>query len=75
MDDIQRIDFLRAEIEKHNYNYYVLDAPTISDYEFDLLYKALENTESTSQAILTHVPTKPVGSGMNRLLFHAESRM
>src|SRR5690606_30105640 len=32
---------LRDELNKHNYNYYVLDNPTISDYEFDLKLKQL----------------------------------
>ena len=30
-----KIQELRKELERHNYNYYVLSAPTISDYEFD----------------------------------------
>ena len=30
-----RIQALRKELEQHNYNYYVLSAPTISDFEFD----------------------------------------
>ena len=33
-DDLQRIDELRAELHRHNYNYYVLNAPEISDQEF-----------------------------------------
>jgi len=37
--EIQR---LREEIEAHNYAYYVLSAPTISDYDFDQLLKQLE---------------------------------
>ena len=32
----EQIESLRKELHKHNYNYYVLDNPTISDYEFDL---------------------------------------
>ncbi len=41
----QRINTLRKTLREHNYNYYVLDAPTISDYEFDLLLKELESLE------------------------------
>lgn len=41
----QRIVDLRAEIEKHNYNYYVLNAPEISDRDFDFLLKELEALE------------------------------
>ena len=36
---------LRKEINQHNYNYYVLDNPTISDTEFDFKLKKLENLE------------------------------
>ena len=35
---IEQMQKLIAEIEKHNYNYYVLDRPTISDAEYDKLY-------------------------------------
>ena len=41
--EIQR---LREEIETHNYAYYVLSAPTISDYDFDQLLKQLERLEA-----------------------------
>lgn len=45
-DDIQkRIEELREELEKHNYNYYVLDNPTISDYDFDMMMKELQALE------------------------------
>ena len=43
--EIQR---LREEIEAHNYAYYVLSAPTISDYDFDQLLKQLERLEWSS---------------------------
>lgn len=46
MDDIKhRIDHLRNQINTHNHNYYVLNTPTISDYDFDLLLKELEQLE------------------------------
>ena len=32
-----RIVFLRSELQQHNHNYYVLDNPSISDFEFDML--------------------------------------
>jgi len=35
----KRIEELRAQLNEHNYNYYVLSQPTIGDYEFDLLLK------------------------------------
>ena len=34
MDVLANIEALRKELNEHNYNYYVLDNPTISDYEF-----------------------------------------
>ena len=36
-----RIVFLRSELHQHNHNYYVLDKPTISDFEFDMLLNEL----------------------------------
>lgn len=46
MDINQQIEKLRNEIREHNYNYYVLDNPTISDYEFDLKLKELQDLEA-----------------------------
>ncbi|MGI6074189.1 MAG: NAD-dependent DNA ligase LigA [Fermentimonas sp.] len=47
MDTIkQRIDQLREELHQHNYNYYVLAKPTISDFEFDKLMKELSTLET-----------------------------
>ncbi len=44
MDQIkQRIEFLREELNKHNYDYYVLSMPTISDFEFDEKLKELSD--------------------------------
>ena len=41
-----QIDALTRELKEHNYNYYVLAEPTISDREFDRLLKELEALES-----------------------------
>ncbi len=39
-DDVSmKIEELRAEIRLHNYNYHVLDAPVISDVEYDKLFR------------------------------------
>ena len=35
----EKIERLRRELDEHNYNYYVLSAPTISDFEFDKMMK------------------------------------
>ncbi len=45
MSTKQQIDQLREELRQHNYNYYVLDTPTISDYEFDMMLKELQQLE------------------------------
>jgi len=45
MDIKVQIEELRNELREHNYNYYVLDNPTISDYEFDLKLKELQDLE------------------------------
>ncbi len=41
----QKIEELRTELHQHNYNYYVLDEPTISDFEFDVKLKELQELE------------------------------
>ncbi|UOB17686.1 NAD-dependent DNA ligase LigA [Abyssalbus ytuae] len=41
-----KIKTLREELNKHNYNYYVLDTPTISDYEFDKMLQELQELEA-----------------------------
>ena len=45
MDIEDRINQLRSELSEHNYNYYVLDKPVISDYEFDMKLKELQELE------------------------------
>lgn len=52
---------LVEEINKHCYNYYVLDNPTISDKEFDALYDRLVNLEKETGIILPNSPTQRVG--------------
>ena len=41
-----KIEELRKELREHNHNYYVLDNPTISDYEFDMKLKELQDLEA-----------------------------
>ncbi|WP_109097611.1 NAD-dependent DNA ligase LigA [Aquimarina sp. AU58] len=45
MNTEQHINQLREELRQHNYNYYVLDAAVISDYEFDMKLKTLQELE------------------------------
>ena len=44
----EQIKILSKELRQHNYNYYTLDNPTISDYEFDLKLKQLQRWENGS---------------------------
>ena len=63
-DDIKsEIECLRAEIERHNYLYYVLDAPEISDAEYDGLMQKLRRLEQQFPQFLTpESPTQRVGA-------------
>ena len=58
---IQKMKELIEVIEKHNYNYYVLDNPTISDSEYDKIYYSLVDLETQSGIILPNSPTQRVG--------------
>ena len=58
----EQIQQLRQEIEAHNYAYYVLSSPTISDYDFDQLLKQLERLEQEHPDLITpDSPTQRVG--------------
>ena len=59
--NIQDMEKLVEEINKHCYNYYVLDTPTISDKEFDKLYDKLVQMEKEMALILPNSPTQRVG--------------
>lgn len=60
-EKIKKMEELIREIEKHNYNYYVLDNPTISDGEYDKLYYSLVDLEKETGIILPYSPTQRVG--------------
>ncbi len=62
MTPAERCAWLRAEIERHNHAYYVLDAPTIPDAEYDKLFRELQNIEAQHPELLTaDSPTQRVG--------------
>jgi DNA ligase (NAD+) len=62
-----RIETLCKEIEQHNYNYYVLDKPTISDYEFDMLLEELIKLEKQHPEFLSpHSPSQRVGGQITK---------
>lgn len=61
MDKIEKMKELIKEIDKHNYNYYVKDMPTISDKEYDKLYYSLVDLEQETGVVLPYSPTLRVG--------------
>ena len=63
----QRIAELSEELERHNYNYYILAKPTISDYEFDMLLEELARLEREfPEFLLPSSPTQRVGGGITK---------
>lgn len=63
----QRIDKLRKELDEQNYNYYVLSAPVISDHEFDLKMRELQDLEAQyPECSDPNSPTQRVGSDINK---------
>ena len=64
---LQRIEELREELHQHNYNYYVLDEPTISDFEFDAKLKELQELEAAHPEFYDpHSPTLRVGGEITK---------
>ncbi|HWR78491.1 MAG TPA: NAD-dependent DNA ligase LigA [Thiobacillus sp.] len=60
--DLARVTALRREIERHNYAYYVLDAPAIPDAEYDRLFRELQALEAEHPELVTpDSPTQRVG--------------
>lgn len=60
---VERAAWLRGEIERHNHAYYVLDAPTIPDAEYDKLFRELQDLEQQYPGLLTaDSPTQRVGA-------------
>lgn len=62
MDSKERIDRLTDQLKEAGYRYYVLDDPTMEDYEYDRLYRELEELESAHPELArADSPTKRVG--------------
>lgn len=67
MTEIERIDQLREELHRHNYNYYVLNAPEISDREFDERMRELQDLEEKHpEHFDENSPSMRVGSDINK---------
>ena len=67
MDIQNTIQKLREELNQHNYNYYVLDKPAISDFEFDLKLKQLQDLENKYPEFFDeNSPSQRVGGAITK---------
>ncbi|HOI27756.1 MAG TPA: NAD-dependent DNA ligase LigA [Paludibacteraceae bacterium] len=68
MDNVQQqIESLRKELEQHNFSYYVLSQPTISDYEFDMKLRQLQDLEAAHPEFFDpNSPTVRVGNDITK---------
>lgn len=67
MDAEKKIQSLREELQQHNYNYYVLDKPQISDYDFDMKLKELQELEEKHPEFKDpNSPTQRVGGAITK---------
>lgn len=63
----EKIQSLREELQRHNYNYYVLDKPEISDYDFDMKLKELQELEEQNPEFQDeNSPTVRVGGAVTK---------
>ncbi len=63
----QQIETLRAELHRHNHNYYVLNAPEITDFEFDRMMRELQDLEQAHPEYYDeNSPTMRVGSDLSK---------
>jgi DNA ligase (NAD+) len=75
MTEQERILQLRKELHEHNYKYYVLNSPTISDQDFDFLMHELQNLEKKHPEMAdADSPTQRVGSDLNTQFRQVEHR-
>ena len=71
----EKIERLRRELDEHNYNYYVLNAPTIDDRTFDEMMHELQGLEEAfPQYLDPNSPTQRVGNDINRSFSQVEHR-
>ena len=67
MDSKKRILELREQLHKHNHNYYILNSPTISDIDFDMLMRELQELEAANPDMYDpNSPTLRVGSDITK---------
>ncbi|MBI5447892.1 MAG: NAD-dependent DNA ligase LigA [Gammaproteobacteria bacterium] len=73
--DAEKIEQLKKEINEHNYRYYVLDTPTISDAQYDRLLKDLTTLEQSHPELITlDSPTQRVGAAPSKTFNPATHR-
>lgn len=73
--EIERIYQLREELHTHNYNYYVLNSPVISDIEFDHLMRELQDLEAKyPETYDENSPTMRVGSDISKEFVQVEHK-
>ena len=73
---IEKVNSLRAEIEQHNHNYYVMDNPTIDDYTYDMLMQELKNLETEYPELADpNSPTQRVGGEALNLFEKVEHKV
>jgi DNA ligase (NAD+) len=71
----RRINDLRQELEEHNYKYYVLHQPEISDYDFDMMLRELEKLEAEYPEFSDPFsPTQRIGSDLSKAFEQVEHR-
>ena len=65
--EAEKINQLRTVLRQHNYNYYILDAPTINDFEFDTLLQSLIDLETKHPEFFdSNSPSQRVGGGVTK---------
>ena len=76
MTNRERINQLREELHAHNYNFYVLNSPEISDREFDQLMRELQDLEAKHPKMFDeNSPTMRVGSDINKNFTQIEHKI
>jgi DNA ligase (NAD+) len=75
MTEVEKINQLREELHRHNYKYYVENAPEISDYEFDMKMRELQDLEALHpECADPNSPSMRVGSDLNKEFTQVEHR-
>jgi DNA ligase (NAD+) len=75
MTELERINQLREELHRHNYKYYVENAPEISDYDFDMMMRELQDLEAQHPEYADpNSPSMRVGSDLNKEFTQVEHR-